>query len=70
MARPGWAIDWEALPAEFRHLRDQVVEAPKIDISATEIRRRVREGLSIEHLVAPSVARYIEARQLFKATSV
>ena len=28
MARPGWAIDWDALPPEFRHLKDHVVAVP------------------------------------------
>jgi len=66
MARPGWAIDWNALPSEFRHLRENVVEAPKIDISATDIRRRVREGLPLSGLVPDSVDRYIVAHQLFR----
>ena len=45
IARPGFAFDWESLArANFRSLRDHVVEAPLIDISATEIRRRVASG--------------------------
>src|SRR5207248_5392373 len=65
MARPGWEIDWNALPPKFRHLRDNVVEAPKIDISATDIRRRVREQFPIDGLVPETVARYMVAHQLF-----
>src|SRR3954447_19598971 len=42
MARPGWEFDWDTLPAEFRELRSHVVDAPLVDVSATEIRRRVR----------------------------
>jgi nicotinate-nucleotide adenylyltransferase len=65
MARPGWEIDWDALPAEYGPLRDNVVEAPRIDISATDIRRRVSEGCAIEGLVPETVGRYIAAHQLF-----
>ena len=66
MARPGWTIDWNALPPEFRHLSAQIVDAPVIDISATDIRSRVRQNLPIDHLVPPAVARYIEAHQLYR----
>lgn len=65
-ARPGWGIDWSALPPEYRHLKDRVVPAPLLDISSTEVRHRVRQNLPIDHLVPPSVARYIEERQLYR----
>jgi nicotinate-nucleotide adenylyltransferase len=67
MSRPGWTIDWEALPPEFRHLKANVVEAPQIDISSTDIRRRVREGLPIDHLVPAAVADYIREHRLYRA---
>jgi nicotinate-nucleotide adenylyltransferase len=38
-------------------------------VSATEIRRRVAAGQSIEGLVAPAVARYIEAHHLYRQAS-
>ena len=38
---------------------------PSVPISATEVRKRVREGLPIEHLVPPSVARYIRENRLY-----
>ena len=41
MARPGFAFEWSKLAAPFQQLRDHLVEAPHIDISATEVRRRV-----------------------------
>ena len=66
MARPGWPIDWAALPEEFRELRSHVVEAPLIDISATEVRRRVREGRPIDDLVPATVANYIAERGLYR----
>ena len=67
MARPGWTIDWTVLPPEFRHLKAHVVDVPVIDISATDIRRRVRENLPIGHFVPPSVARYIEDHRLYRS---
>jgi nicotinate-nucleotide adenylyltransferase len=69
MARPRWAIDWNALPMEFQHLRDNVVQAPKIDISATDVRRRVREGLPIAGLVPETVGRFIRSHHLFAPTA-
>jgi len=67
MARPGWSFDWHTLPPEFRVLQDNVVEAPLIDISATDIRRRVRAGEPIDHLVPPAVAEYIQSHNLYRA---
>jgi nicotinate-nucleotide adenylyltransferase len=66
MARPGWAFDWETLPGPFRLLRERVVETPLIDISATEIRRRVRTGLPIDFLTPEPVVRYIQQRGLYR----
>jgi nicotinate-nucleotide adenylyltransferase len=37
----------------------------RIDISATEIRRRVKARLSIDHLVPESVAAYIKRAGLY-----
>lgn len=38
---------------------------PPVPISATEVRKRIREGLPIDHLVPPSVARYIQENRLY-----
>ena len=42
------------------------VALPMLDISSTEIRRRVAAGLAIDGLVAPEVARYIDRHSLYK----
>ncbi|HEY8667474.1 MAG TPA: nicotinate (nicotinamide) nucleotide adenylyltransferase [Tepidisphaeraceae bacterium] len=66
MARPGSEIDWQALPPAFRSLRQQVVPAPLIDISATEIRRRIAHGQSIRYLTPPAVEQYIRDQRLYR----
>ncbi len=67
MFRPGWSFDWHTLPLEFRVLQNNVVEAPLLDISATDIRRRVRRGDPIDGLVPAAVADYIRSRNQYRA---
>lgn len=66
MARPGWSFDWKSLPPELRILQNHVVEAPLVNISATDIRRRVHSGEPIDHLTPPAVAKYIRDRGLYR----
>ena len=57
-ARPGSAVP--AVPWVT-----QVIEVPAIDISATEIRCRVREGRSIRYWVPDAVAEYVTSHRLY-----
>jgi len=66
IARPGMELHWAALPTEFQRLRDNVVEAPLVEISATDIRKRVAVGLSIDYLTPEPVCRYIHDRRLYR----
>jgi nicotinate-nucleotide adenylyltransferase len=66
MARPGWALDWQTLPPEFRGLQKNVVQAPMIDIRATDLRQRVASGRSIEYFTPPAVCAYIRDRGLYR----
>jgi nicotinate-nucleotide adenylyltransferase len=66
MARPGWNLDWQTLPPEFRHLEENVAQAPLINISASDIRRRVKAGLPIDFLTPPAVCDHIRNRGLYR----
>lgn len=46
--------------------RIDVLEGPHLDVSASDIRARVASGRSIEGLVPPAVAAYIEAHHLYR----
>ena len=45
--------------------RVMLLDKPKIEISASEIRERVVQGLSVRHLVPESVNRYIKKHRLY-----
>ena len=66
MARPGQELHWESLSAELQFLKRNVVAAPLVEISATEIRQRVAARRSIDYLTPPAVVRYIEERGLYR----
>jgi nicotinate-nucleotide adenylyltransferase len=65
--RPGSVVNWDALPPEFHILKANVVDTPLVEISATDIRRRVREGRSIRYLVPDEVEQYIRTHRLYSA---
>jgi len=72
MKRPGFDLEkleeikGELRPATFRAIKKSAINIRRIEISSTEIRRRIRRGQDISHLVPSSVAGYISAKRLYK----
>ncbi len=66
LARPGWQFDFAALPPTFRSLADRVIDAPLIDLSATDLRRRTADGRSIRYATPDPVITYINAHRLYR----
>jgi nicotinate-nucleotide adenylyltransferase len=52
---------------QIARLREGILPTPQVDISATDIRRRVREGQSFRYLVPDSVRQYIQGRGIYRA---
>jgi nicotinate-nucleotide adenylyltransferase len=71
-ARPGFGLPtMEALEVAVPGISMRVVfaEVPQVNIRATDIRRRIAEGRSIQRLVPRAVERYILEYGLYKAGS-
>jgi nicotinate-nucleotide adenylyltransferase len=68
VGRPGHSVDLAALERRFPGAPPVILlkQMPPIDVSATEIRQRVAAGRSIEGLVPPAVAWYIDAHGLYR----
>jgi nicotinate-nucleotide adenylyltransferase len=66
-AREGQAAEppasWAARPIVWREL-----PLPRIDVSATEVRRRLAAGESVSPLVGEAVAGYIDQQHLYRAS--
>ena len=69
MPRPGHEPDLASLEQVLPGLRERLVwlDAPALDIAASDLRRRVREGLPIRYLVPPPVEAYIHEYRLYEA---
>ena len=67
--RPGYPLpDISQIEKDLPGLAQRciVMERPLIDISSTCIRQRVAEGLPIDNMVPPEVAKYIREEGLYK----
>ncbi len=69
--RPGWeSPDVTSLRGRLRdeqieRLRDGLIDTPRIDVSASDVRRRVARGLSIRWMVPGPVRQYIAQQGLY-----
>lgn len=72
LARPGFALRKAAacaLPVEpdtARRMLADVAQGHRVGISASDIRRRVSQGLSIRYLVPDAVEQYIREHDLYR----
>lgn len=68
MNRPGYPVDWDMLEQAVPGIRERVVflDAPLLDISASDLRRRAREGRSLRYLVPPAVEAYIREHGIYR----
>ena len=68
VSRPGYQVDLDELDALLPGVasRVQMLNAPELAISSTDIQRRVREGLSIKYQVPEAVEAYIYQHKLYQ----
>jgi len=65
--RPGYDIEPRLLFLKYPLLRDRIVliEGPQLQISGSDLRRRVRQGLPIRYQVPDDVEEYIRSHRLY-----
>jgi nicotinate-nucleotide adenylyltransferase len=68
LRRPGCRPDWPTLDRALPGLRPRLdwIEHAELDISASDIRHRVKHGLPIDALVPPKVIEFIRAQELYQ----
>ena len=68
LARPGYRADLEELDRLLpgTMARVQLLEMPLLEISSSDLQRRVQMGLSIRYLVPPAVEAYIRQHGLYQ----
>jgi nicotinate-nucleotide adenylyltransferase len=68
MLRPGWEVDWSELDPALPELRlkTRFTRAPLLEISSSEIRRRIAAGLPFRYYLPEAVYRIILERERYK----
>lgn len=69
MPRPGWEVNLEELEQTVPGVCERLIwlDTPCLDIAASDLRRRVRQGLPLRYLVPPAVEAYICKHRLYRA---
>jgi nicotinate-nucleotide adenylyltransferase len=67
MERPGYRVDVEELERLLPGITSRIhfINSPQLDISSTDIQRRVRQGLPIKYQVPQAVEDYIYEHELY-----
>jgi nicotinate-nucleotide adenylyltransferase len=73
MQRPGYTPDFDRFellwgPQRVAKLRRDAVPTPLIDISSTEVRRRLAAGEDVSGMLHPEVIEYIREHDLYRGT--
>lgn len=68
VARPGYTLDHAALFAALPEAEDRIefVAGPALDISASELRARLRSGAPVRYHLPPAVRAYIAQHGLYR----
>jgi nicotinate-nucleotide adenylyltransferase len=75
MRRPGYpAPDFDRFeplwgPQRVAKLKENVIETPLVNVSSTEVRRRLAAGEDVTGMLHPDVIRYIRAHNLYRAST-
>jgi nicotinate-nucleotide adenylyltransferase len=64
--RPGFPLPSNAGESSIPELHIRVIRGAAVDISSSEIRRRIREKKNVSELVPPKVLSYIQAHGLYQ----
>lgn len=72
LKRPGYFVDLDALDRQIPGVKRAVVfvNAPELNVSASDIRARAARGESIREFVPAAVAEYIETHHLYRNVNV
>jgi nicotinate-nucleotide adenylyltransferase len=71
MPRPGWEANLEELEQTVPGVCERLtwLDAPCLDVAASDLRRRARQGLPLRYLVPPAVEAYIREHRLYTGDS-
>lgn len=66
--RPGYELNAELMVRQLPALRERltIIEGPALDISASDIRQRLRDHRPVRYHLHPRVLEYIEVHQIYR----